>query len=106
MIAYQGALTFWTAAFPGLARDLPSVRTSAKEAKTGVKSTEDHAQFESMQRNRISNVSFAVASAGEVVILAIMVGILHGLRPDDSTENNTKAFSVLIAFAGAVWCMS
>lgn len=33
-----------------------------------------------------------------------MVGILKGIKSDASTENNTKAFSVLIAFAGGVWC--
>lgn len=65
---------------------------------------EDHASFESLQRNRISNVSFAVCSAGEILILAVMVGILKALKSDESTENNTKAFSVLIAFAGGVWC--
>lgn len=64
----------------------------------------EHADFESMSRNRISNVSFAVSSAGEVIILAVMVGILKGLNSDKSTENNTKAFSVLIAFSGGVWC--
>ena len=58
-----------------------------------------------MQRNRISNVSFAVCSAGEILILVVMVGILKGLKSDESTENNTKAFSVLIAFSGGVWCM-
>ena len=56
-----------------------------------------------MERNRISNISFAVCSAGEIIILAVMVGILKGLKSDDSTENNTKAFSVLIAFSGGVW---
>lgn len=48
-------------------------------------------------------MSFAVCSAGEIVVLAIMVGILKGLKSDESTENNTKAFSVLIAFSGGVW---
>lgn len=38
------------------------------------------------------------------MILAIMVGILKGLKSDESVENNTQAFSVLIAFAGGVWC--
>jgi hypothetical protein len=32
-----------------------------------------------------------------------MVGILKGIHAEDSTENNTKGFSVLIAFSGAVW---
>ena len=30
VIAYQGALTFWTAAFPGLTRDLPEVKESLR----------------------------------------------------------------------------
>jgi hypothetical protein len=62
-----------------------------------------HAHFESIMRNRISNISFAVCSAGEIVILAIMIGILKGLKSDEGTENNTKAFSVIIAFTGGVW---
>jgi hypothetical protein len=66
-------------------------------------SVTDHANFESLNRNRISNVSFAVASVGELAILAVMVGILKGIKSDASTENNTKAFSILIAFSGAVW---
>jgi hypothetical protein len=65
---------------------------------------QDHAEFESLARNRVSNVSFAVSSAGEIVILAIMVGILKGLHSDASTENNTRAFSILVAFSGGIWC--
>ena len=49
-------------------------------------------------------MSFAVCSAGEILILAVMVGILKGLHAEDSTQNNTRAFSVLIAFTGGVWC--
>ena len=48
-------------------------------------------------------MSFTICSVGEVLILAIMVGILKGVKSDESTENNTKAFSILIAFAGGVW---
>ncbi|KAL4260910.1 Autophagy-related protein [Pleurotus pulmonarius] len=105
LITYQCALTFWTAAFPGLARDLREVRASATQAKNKEISTTEHADFESLARNRISNVSFAICSLGEIVILAIMVGILKGLKSDESVENNTKAFSVLIAFSGGVWLL-
>ena len=63
-----------------------------------------HAEYESLQRNRVSNISFTVSSVGEVVILAIIVGILKGIKSDASVENNTKAFSVLIAFSGGVFC--
>lgn len=65
---------------------------------------ETHSRFVSLQRNRISNISFTVCSAGEILVLAVMVGILKALKSDDSTENNTHAFSVIIAFTGGVWC--
>ncbi|KAH0579500.1 hypothetical protein H2248_002357 [Termitomyces sp. 'cryptogamus'] len=105
VISYQCSLTFWTAAFPGLARSLPEVQKSLSEVKTRNKSLESHANFESLSRNRISNISFTVCSVGEVIILAVMVGILKLLKSDESTENNTKAFSVLIAFSGGVWLL-
>ncbi|KAJ6507843.1 MFS general substrate transporter [Mycena vitilis] len=103
LITYQCSLTFWTAAFPGLARDLPEVKDSLAEVKSGQKTLEDHTRLTSLSRNRISNMSFAISSLGEIVVLAIMVGILKGVKSDASTENNTKAFSILIAFSGAVW---
>ncbi|KAJ7649889.1 MFS general substrate transporter [Roridomyces roridus] len=105
LIAYQCALTFWTAAFPGLARDLPEVKESLEEVKSGRKSLADHTTLTSLSRNRISNISFTISSLGEIIVLAIMVGILKGIKSDASTENNTKAFSVLIAFSGAVWLL-
>lgn len=33
----QGSLTFWTAAFPGLARNLPEVKESALQVAAGKK---------------------------------------------------------------------
>ncbi|KAG6859339.1 hypothetical protein C0995_009562, partial [Termitomyces sp. Mi166 len=96
------SLTFWTAAFPGLARCLPEVQRSLSEVKAGNKSLESHANYESLSRNHVSNISFTICSVGEVIILAVMVGILKALKSDESTENNTKAFSVLIAFSGGV----
>ena len=120
LMSKQGALTFWTAAFPGLTRHLPEVQESAKEVQQGSKrygllecdirlliyfsSADEHAAFESLSRNRVSNISFTVSSVGEIFILVVMVGILEGMKVEESTENNTKAFSVLIAFSGAAWC--
>ena len=65
---------------------------------------EEHAKFESLSRNRISNVSFALSSIGEAIMLVIMIGILEGMKAGDSVENNTKAYSAMIAFSGGVWC--
>nr|GAT54597.1 predicted protein [Mycena chlorophos] len=100
-----GVALYMLGSFPGLARDLPEVQASLQETKSGQKSVEEHAKLTSLSRNRISNISFAVSSLGEIVILAIMVGILKGVHSDASTENNTKAFSILIAFAGGAWAL-
>ncbi|KAG0706740.1 MFS general substrate transporter [Suillus ampliporus] len=105
LIAYQGALTFWTAAFPGLVRHLPEVETSARLVADGEQSWDEHAEFESLSRNRVSNISFTVSSLGEILILVVMVGIIEGLKAGDNTANNTKTFSVLIAFSGAIWLL-
>ncbi|KIJ12805.1 hypothetical protein PAXINDRAFT_156773 [Paxillus involutus ATCC 200175] len=37
-------------------------------------------------------------------VITYQVGILEGMKAGDNTENNTRAFSALIAFSGAVWC--
>ncbi len=55
------------------------------------------------ERSRLSNVSFYIQSVGEVVILAIIVGIMFGVHVNDSVEANNWGLSVLIAFATAVW---
>ncbi|KZT51390.1 MFS general substrate transporter [Calocera cornea HHB12733] len=105
LITYQGTITFWTAAFPALARNLPHVQEERGKLASGVVTREQYDLTESLARNMVQNIAFAVQSAGELVILAVMVGILNGLRSDASTENNTWAFSVLIAFAGGVWLL-
>jgi hypothetical protein len=104
-----------------MVRNLPEVQASADEVKKGLKpsvfsqiytvhrvtfqySPDKHFRFESLARNRVSNLSLAIGSAGEVLILAIMVGILKAVKSDASVENNTKAFSVLLAFSGGMAC--
>jgi hypothetical protein len=101
-------------------RNLPEVQASADEAKKGLKpsvlsrlysvhrvtpqySLDEHSRFESLERNRLSNISLTISSIGEVLILAIMIGILKAVKSDRSVENNTKAFNVLLAFSGGVW---
>jgi len=67
-------------------------------------SIDEHSRFESLERNRVSNISLVVNSVGEVIILGIMIGILKAVKSDVRVENNTKAFNVLLAFSGGIWC--
>lgn len=107
VIAYQGSLTFWTAAFPSLARNLKEVRASAKDLGSNPPLTtpEKHAELDMLSRNRVSNIAFTVQSVFELVILAVLQGILVALNANESTENNTKALSVACAYTAGVWAL-
>ncbi|KAK0118239.1 hypothetical protein ONS95_012542 [Cadophora gregata] len=105
LIAYQTTLTFWTAAFPGLARNTPQLREKAEQYQAGEITREDYDYADTLKRSELSNMAFYIQSLGEVVILAIIVGIMFGLNVNKSTENNNWGLSVLIAFASGVWLL-
>ncbi|PWN93920.1 putative autophagy protein [Acaromyces ingoldii] len=105
LIAYQMCLSFWTAAFPSLARNTVEMREGARALTQGEMTRKEYDCLDMMQRNRISNVAFAVQSAGELVVLAIIVGIMFAVDVDASQANNNRGLSILIAFTGAVWLL-
>ncbi|KAE8444004.1 hypothetical protein EG329_001133 [Mollisiaceae sp. DMI_Dod_QoI] len=102
LIAYQTTLTFWTAAFPGLARNTPELRQKAEAYQAGEITRQEYDYADSLKRSELSNMAFYIQSLGEIVILAIIVGILFGLKVNDSTANNNWGLSALIAFATGV----
>ncbi|OJJ46757.1 hypothetical protein ASPZODRAFT_132891 [Penicilliopsis zonata CBS 506.65] len=105
LIAYQTTLTFWTAAFPGLARNTAEMKTKAEEYAAGRISREEYDLADTMKRSQLANVSFYVQSVAEIVILAVIVGIMFGVDVDASTAKNNWGLSVLIAFASGVWLL-
>jgi hypothetical protein len=105
LIAYQLCLTYWTAAFPGLARNTRALREQARKYEDGEVTREEYEFTDSMKRNEISNQAFYIQSLGEIVILAVIVGIMFGLRVNESDERNNWGLSVLIAFATGVWLL-
>ena len=105
LIAYQLCLTYWTAAFPGLARNTRELRDKAAEFEDGGISREQYDHADSMKRNELSNTAFYVQSMGEIVILAVIVGIMFALHVNASQANNNWGLSVLIAFASGVWLL-
>ncbi|OAL22174.1 hypothetical protein AYO20_11215 [Fonsecaea nubica] len=103
LISYQMCITFWTAAFPGLARNTPEMREKAVQYENREISRDDYDFADMMERNRIYNVAFIMQSAGEIVVLAVLVGILFALNVNASAANNLWGLSVLIAYATGVW---
>ncbi|KAJ3529559.1 hypothetical protein NM208_g9702 [Fusarium decemcellulare] len=103
LIAYQLTLTYWTAAFPSLARNTPQLKEAAEQYQAGEITQQEMDRKDEVERSRLSNVGFYVQSVGEVFILAIIVGIMFGVKVDASPSNNNWGLSVLIAFATACW---
>ncbi|KAI7539140.1 hypothetical protein KC316_g15734 [Hortaea werneckii] len=103
LIAYQLCLTYWTAAFPGLARNTRELREKAQQFEAGVISRDDYDKEDSMKRNELSNTAFYVQSVAEIGILAAIVGVMFGVDVNASTAKNNWGLSVLIAFATGIW---
>lgn len=55
-----------------------------------------------LERNRLADVSFLVCSVGELVVLAILAGILQGIVTSDP-DSNTRALSIVCAYSAGVW---
>ncbi|KAF4508998.1 hypothetical protein G6O67_005312 [Ophiocordyceps sinensis] len=103
LIAYQLTLTYWTAAFPALARNTARLRASRRAFERGRLTRAELDARDELERSRLSNVAFWLQSVGEVLMLAVIVAIMHGLGVDASPERNSWGLSVLIAFATACW---
>ncbi|RKU43284.1 hypothetical protein DL546_006437 [Coniochaeta pulveracea] len=101
LISYQLTLTYWTAAFPALARNTGRSQEAFRSMEQGAVEEAHYNQVREMERSRISNVAFYVQSLGELVILAIIVGVMFAVHVNDSVEANNRGLSVLIATATA-----
>ncbi|EPQ27454.1 uncharacterized protein PFL1_04992 [Pseudozyma flocculosa PF-1] len=107
IITYQLCLSYWTAAFPGLARNLPEMRNAREglQATPPTVTADEFASMDMLSRNRISNIAFAVCSAGELVVLAVIQGMLEGIHADRDQASNTSALSAIVAFSAGAWTL-
>lgn len=105
LIAYQTTLTFWTAAFPSLARNTAEMREKAGDYAHGALSREEYDYADTMKRSQLANTAFYIQSVAEILILAVIVGIMFGIDVDASEAKNNWGLSVLIAFASGVWLL-
>ncbi|KAL5114547.1 hypothetical protein ACEQ8H_007580 [Pleosporales sp. CAS-2024a] len=105
LVAYQTTITFWSASFPGLARNTKELRFKADEYAQGRATRAEYDFTDMMKRNELSNTAFYLQSMFEMLILAVIVGIMLGLHVNDSQANNNWGLSVLIAFTTGVWIL-
>jgi hypothetical protein len=81
------------------------MRQKAEQYEAGEIDRDKYDYADMMMRNRLQNVAFIAQSCGEIVILAILVGILFALNVNASAANNLWGLSVLIAYASGVWLL-
>ncbi|GAB1213592.1 hypothetical protein ATERTT37_002742 [Aspergillus terreus] len=82
-----------------------TLQAKADAYNAGDISREEYDQADMMERSKLANVAFYVQSLAEIVILAIIVGVMFAVNVNASQDNNNWGLSVLIAFATGVWLL-
>lgn len=81
LICYQLTLTYWTAAFPSLARNTPRLKEAARAYADGEIGQADYDRQDEMERSRLSNMAFVIQSFGEYVYSKILSASRLGQDP-------------------------
>ena len=96
---------FYQAPFPMLVRDLPKMIESERMVLEGTRSPEEHARMDMLERSKLSNFSLMFSALGSMLCILIALGICYGIGTS-TTAQNTKVYSIIIGFFGAVWIVS
>ncbi|KAG6330357.1 hypothetical protein ID866_8731 [Astraeus odoratus] len=75
-VSYGATLVFYAAAFPRLARNTPHSRRLYEKFENGEISAEEYEREESLEKNRISNISTMHSNVGYVVTCALNLALL------------------------------
>ena len=127
MPAFNLANTFYFAAFPNLVRNRPHLIEAEQSVRSGQMSPEEYADLDMRERSKVSlnrvfsevrnhdnasghtdsqlsNYSLATSAFGSclVLILGLVVPFTVGV---DTIDENTKVYSVLIAYFTAIWIL-
>jgi len=86
-VSYGGTLVFYAAAFPRLARNTLHARTLRERHLNGEISAEEYEVEESMEKNRISNISTMHSNLGYIIVLALNLSLLLPLAGNPKVDN-------------------
>jgi hypothetical protein len=78
------------AAFPGYARNTPTLREHAERCNAGEISRGEYDAVDGMGRNEISNIALFVSGIGEIPLIAIGVAILMTFTPMQVPPTTTR----------------
>ncbi|EFX05301.1 autophagy protein [Grosmannia clavigera kw1407] len=104
-VSYNLCQGFWQPSLPLLARNTPAARETRQVFVRGEISEDEYVHCQVLQRNKLSNISFAAMSIGYTIVLIIAIGAAFGLHADASTANNTHAAVVIVGIATGFWVL-
>ncbi|KAI6135172.1 MFS general substrate transporter [Pisolithus thermaeus] len=100
-VSYGATLVFYAAAFPRLARNTPHSRKLRDKYQNGEISAEEYEKEESLEKNRISNISTMHSNVGYVVTCALNLALL--LPP--ATANSPLVDNYVLALDNTYWVL-
>ncbi|KZV75352.1 MFS general substrate transporter [Peniophora sp. CONT] len=101
-ISYGATLVFYAAIFPRLARNTPHARSLREKYEKGEIAAEEYEQEESLEKNRISNISTMHSNIGYIVTLALNLSLLLPA----ATKNNPLVDNYVLVLTNGYWVLT
>lgn len=102
-VSYGATLVFYAAVFPRLARNTPHSRALKESLDAGDISPEVYEQEESLEKNRISNISTAHSNIGYIATLALNLCLLLPLKDNPLVNNYTIVLTTGYWVLTGIW---
>ncbi|KAG1831185.1 vacuole effluxer Atg22 like-domain-containing protein [Suillus subalutaceus] len=96
-VSYGATLVFYAALFPRLARNTPHARQLREKYESGEIPPEVYEQEESLEKNRISNISTVYSNVGYIITLSLNLALLLPMT------NNPKVDNYVLVFVTTYW---
>ncbi|KAG2357960.1 autophagy-related protein 22-like protein [Suillus spraguei] len=96
-VSYGLILAFYAAIFPRLARNTPHARHLREKYEIGEISPEVYEQEESLEKNRITNISSAHYNVGSIITLLLNLALLLPMA------NNPKVDNYVLVLTNSYW---
>lgn len=102
-VTYGATLVFYAAVFPRLARNTPHARRLREKYENGEIPAEEYEREESLEKNRISNISTTHSNIGYIVTLCLNLSLLLPLQNNPLVDNYTLVLTNAYWVITGIW---
>ncbi|KAG2042064.1 MFS general substrate transporter [Suillus americanus] len=104
-VSYGATLVFYAALFPRLARNTPHARQLRDKYESGEIPPEVYEQEESLEKNRISNISTVHSNVGYIITLSLNLALLLPMTNNPKVDNYVLVLvTTYWVVLGIWWC--